>query len=595
MEEAMPKASSLLATLDEGAESDSEMKTPQPSLMLSRPPVQIVNTLGEGATTLTPDHADLGSETLQTQQVQRSSAQSDVDATEAADESSNGTLTLPPEFGGGSSSDLSHSGRSAATTTLAGSDFPGPSTESMSFHGDAISEQLPVEGASEMSHGDERRQSAASSDYDDRNSFFDSSEEDYGEPITGSAALLTTRPDFVDMDDYESSDGHSVVEHDQLRKPIKRLPHGRDLKFVSRVDTISYDSASVSRSSLVSEEDDTPAATAAQAPDPTAGKVFAWQLAYIDSEEDEPRDAEAALRRLEGHIDRDRQRRKETKIDGWLRKVQERKARGRIYDNATDDDATDLQSSRGDPEDEARLETPPDESPIDDMQIEDAPTSLMPNEQEVESTVGNLERDTATPIPEQMDQTRVFLPSQHASMPFPVHEDAVSTGPWSDSTMTHRTHKYSLSLSHKQSAFKITEPRPILPSLPAPRESWILVHRSLKVAQHLTMIESDLWRNVPFEDLVVSSSAIDPETWPDILDWGELMKQRARIRNPNTTSLARPSNDLLIVRARFQLTVMFTGSEILLSRPNLRQMLVSKFIRIALVRSCSAVHRKNLI
>jgi hypothetical protein len=108
------------------------------------------------------------------------------------------------------------------------------------------------------------------------------------------------------------------------------------------------------------------------------------------------------------------------------------------------------------------------------------------------------------------------------------------------------------------------------------------------------MIESDLWRNVPFEDLVVSSSAIDPETWPDILDWGELMKQRARIRNPNA-NLARPLNDLLIVRARFQLTVMFTGSEILLSRPNLRQVLVSKFIRIALVRPCSAVHGENLI
>lgn len=593
--ETMPKPSSLLSTLDEGAESDSETKTPQPSLLVSKPSVLETDdnkrarsghddsassldykSSGEGEDK-GPHHSptpEKGRESIDTE-----SLASSIRDTVGLQVDPDQTLSLRPPELGGSHSDLSNSGHSTGTPTLNESSLGhAPSHETRSI-------QMSIESASVLSHEDEGRHSVASSDYNQRNSFFDSSEEDYGEPITGGAALVSTRASFVDMDDYESSDDHSAGEPDQPRRLPKRLPHGRDLKFVSRVDTVSsYSDPSVSRSSIVTEEEDTNAPNTSQATDPTGGKVFAWQLAYIDSEEDEPRDAEAALRRLEGHIDRDRQRRKETKVDGWLKKVRERKAQGRFYDDATDED---VQSSRGDPEDELRLETPPDEALIEDTQIEEPPASLMSNnmpsnEQEVDASVTGIERDTSTPIPEQMGQAP-FPPLQHPIVPFPVHEDAVSTGPWGDTTMSQRTHKHSLSLTHKQSAFKITDQRPIPPSLPAPRESWVLVNRSLKVAQHLTMIESDLWRNVPFEDLVVSSPAIDPETRLGVLDWGEFMKQRAKTRNPNTLNSPRSINDLLIVRARFELTVMFTASEILLSRPNLRPLLVSKFIRIALV------------
>lgn len=589
--ESQSKASSHLSTLDESTESDPGAKTPQPSLILPRAQTASTGDVGPTqnveqdqvepslrTTPTTEDAAGDDGSLSTTGLVSEGQAPTCADIT--CTPSTDAAQQLSPSLSERPQSNSLHSSLSMETSTLEGSIIRERPIEPVGSYGTTAG------SPSASLQGESRHQSVASSNFNQRNSFWDSSEEDYGEPISGNAAWFSSRgPDNQEFVEYDSSDDQSSISH--TRKPPRRLPHGRELQFVTRVDSMStYDTASASRSSLATEEGEAPATN--QPRDPNSGRVYKWQLEYIESDEEEAQDAEAALRRLEGFIDRERQRRKETKIDGWLKQVEERKARGLVRDEVTDDDGTDLQSSRDDPEDEARLTTPPDESPVEDTQIEEPlalPMERRAAEQELETAANSIGRDSAGPMPDSMDHSHSYPQLQHLEEVYTVPDENLVGSQAPEAALAYRSHKHSLSLSHRQSAFKIGEQRYQPPTSTPMREPWILLNRSSKVAQHLTMIESDLWRNVPFEDLVGSSAAIDPDTKLDVPDWGEFMKQRARLRGGSAPNASRPFNDLLIVRARFQLTVMFTASEILLTRPNLRPLLVSKFIRIALVRA----------
>ena len=445
--------------------------------------------------------------------------------------------------------------------------------------------------------------SVASSEGDgDANSFFDSSEEDYGEPISSGATWFPTRQlnsnDFVDMDEYLSSEEDVPSDAPgQLRKTARRLPHQRDLKFVSRIDSLSSRESPAAvtsvHSSITVEDDDQ--LSAGHANDSSSQRVFAWQLEYIDSEdEDEPRDVEAALRRLEGHVDRDRQHKKETKIDGWLRQVKQRKAL-QLAKKDVDDDTVEVQSSRDGMESDDVLETPPDESrDMDGAQIEEHPLPLLPREMQ-----GQHEMDQVHP--NLGIETISAAVESHQPQPFPsVHPpptrrgsegDAVSVD-WSDPMTTRRSHKMSHTLSHRASFVKISGAR-VLHTSPH-HESFVLVNRSLKIAQNLTAIEGDIWRNIPVEDLLgIPPSVLDATQPDDILDWSEYLKQRTGSRVGNMDLPARSLNGLVMARDRFWITAMWTASEILLTRTNLRPMLVSKFIRVALVSTLFPEWQKN--
>ena len=443
-----------------------------------------------------------------------------------------------------------------------------------------------------------RQSIASSTGDDDTNSFFDSSEEDYGKPISSGAAWFPTgrslnSNDFVDMDEYLSSDeeGQSGAPA-QLRKTARRLPHQRDLKFVSRIDSLSSRESPAAVTSVHSsvnvEEDDQ--SSVGHVNDPNSRKVFAWQLDYIDSEEDEPRDVEAALRRLEGHVDRDRQHKKETKIDGWLRQVKQRKALQFNQADAADDDAIEAQSSRDGMESDDVLETPPDDSrEMDGAQIEENPLPPLPRE--MDQVHPNLGRETVTTAADQ-HQSHPF-PSVHASSMRRGSEEDAATIEWPESAVTHRAHKVSHSLSHRASFVKVSGARAHTTPL---HESFVLMNRSLKIAQHLTAIESDIWRHIPIEDLLgIPPSVLDPSPPDDILDWGEYLRQRTGTNGANINSSGRSLNGLVMARDRFWITAMWAASEILLTRANLRPMLVSKFIRVALVSAVlgTAVNKLN--
>lgn len=96
---------------------------------------------------------------------------------------------------------------------------------------------------------------------------------------------------------------------------------------------------------------------------------------------------------------------------------------------------------------------------------------------------------------------------------------------------------------------------------------------------------------VKFEELVLDDWAGTEEI--DILDWTVYLKDRARFkaehRFPEKTSA------LAGVRARFNLTANFVISEIILTQPSERPMIVGKFVRIAWVSVALTLQNSILV
>ncbi|KAG8827377.1 hypothetical protein FRC19_003526 [Serendipita sp. 401] len=523
-----------LITLEESAELESDNRTPQPSLVVSDSP-RLSGNQGR-------DH-------------------------ELKYPVETGRTSRPPS-GLSLSQEAPRSDVNAESVPISASVAQGRNTQNTDERDSEYASYKHVSSAPRASfsssHEDDEhdeRNSAASSDVG-RNSLFNSSEEDYGQPISGSVGWFTGRSlrsnDFVEMDEYVSSEEEPM---DNLtRKNAKKLPHQRDLKSLSRIDSASPDISVRSTVAERNEEQSTPGKHQRQ--DSDKQRVFAWQLAYIDSDidsgEDEPRDAEAALRRLEGHIDRDRQRKKETKVEGWLRQVAARKAGTNVtidFDTNKEEQLLAVDAS--------------EDRNIFMFGLEDMSTAVQSLEVSgiqpdlpVAGAAGAAHLDQAlSPIARGQD-----LPLQQSE-----HGNSFSDV---DKEL------HSLEIPSKQSFIKISgsKGQTIPLSIPIAHESFVLIHRSFKIAQQLTRIESDLWRSVPFEDLFTSSPAFDPETQFKVLDWADFIQHRARSRHtPGKTSI-----DLLTLRTRFELTAMFTASEIFLTRPALRPILLAKFIRIAL-------------
>lgn len=417
-----------------------------------------------------------------------------------------------------------------------------------------------------------------------RNSFYDSSEEDYGEPISGQAAWFSTRSprsiNLVDMDEISEEDRSDSEGVARPRLP-KRLPHQRDFKYTSTVASLfSPDDVSIpGRSSeyLEGEEED-----AADSDGVPRLAVTYRNLELIDSDDDEPRDAEAALRRLEGQVDREKQRWKQTKVDGWIQQALA------AQKDPIQGEEPDKQSNKDELEEEELVETPPDETGLGGQpQIEERPSlaihddSLHPRQ---DQRLSIEERDAPTPVPDSQARAQPFPSLYGHSLESTNRGDAN----WSESQLPHHTHKHSQSLTRRPSFVKVSGSRVASSPFTPHHESFVLMNRSTKIAQHLTMIESDLWRNVKFEDLVVPSIALDAEMKVDVLYWGDFRERLHKLKG-NTNQPSRHPNDLWIVRARFQLMVMFTASEVLLTRDALRPVIVCKFIRIALVSNSRAM------
>ncbi|OBZ74987.1 hypothetical protein A0H81_05410 [Grifola frondosa] len=92
------------------------------------------------------------------------------------------------------------------------------------------------------------------------------------------------------------------------------------------------------------------------------------------------------------------------------------------------------------------------------------------------------------------------------------------------------------------------------------------------------MIDRELFLNLNFEELV-SPQSIGTAADANILDWGQFLRERARLKAEGRSG--QSTNGLTVVRGRFNLIANFVLSEIVLTHPSERAMVINKFIRLA--------------
>ncbi len=482
---------------------------------------------------------------------------------------------------------------SADTVDTLIDETPDPSSDSMDFS-HASAEQ-----------DDSARMSVSTvASAQSENSFFGSSEEDYGVPTRHWFPNTNTiDPEIMSIDNMLSeTDDESVTP---ARRGPKRLPTRRDFEFIHRSASPSVISHQSRNRSSTSSHNSSDSASERQYI-VGAGGIQAWHLDFIDSDDEEPGDVEAAMRRLEGQIDKDRQKHKEVKVDGWLRQVKKR------LDNG-DDNSVSTRSGHSSHSSVAEADTSGDLAPeasASNANIPESMASVAISVEGVEPQDSGLQALNTPQAGNSLTPTHdhaAELPARPVEYSSPPQSPLApsflqnSSGHPPVSQPAFKGHRPTQSLGHKQSFIKIGPQRPVIsnkytPSaIPPIHRSFILINRSQQLAEHFTMIERDLFMGIKFEDLV--SSAIDASEVSgvmDVLDWNVYTRERAKLRAEAKKGVdVIVPTDLTAVEVRFYLMVKFTASEILLTQPQERPALVSKFIRLAFVsHSCSKMLQK---
>lgn len=389
--------------------------------------------------------------------------------------------------------------------------------------------------------------------------------------------------DDLDLSDT-SSDFHGIsVAPSGLKKPSRKLPLRRDFEFVRR----SRDSVSsmgiISRQSVISE----PSVVSGGEPEIGAGGIFQqWQLnAIVDSLSDteESGDIEAALRRLEGQINPEKQQEKVSKVNGWVKTIQERMAAGDYSDEAPrffdeegaedgepdidDDDQSTHWSSYYDGEDASFPANSVSQGPSSRTSQE----SVLATASKVVSGPSSGASGSGRTIPQRSFEAK---PAVEDAVPLEILQSRMSPGP---SNVRDPLSTPTSPLNHTTILGPgISKP---VNGLPKAYRSWVLTHKAHTLVEHFSMIDRELFMGVKFEELVLHDWTTCDEA--NILDWAQFLNDRARWKAESRCT--HKTSALAAVRARFNLVANFILSEVVLTHPSERLLVMKKFIRIAWV------------
>ena len=408
-----------------------------------------------------------------------------------------------------------------------------------------------------------------------------------------------TFPDVVSIDDLDDldylSDNSSSSEPKAPPglRPTKRLPNRRDFEFVRR----SMDSVSsmgiISRDSIVMSEH-VDSARNSEASPKLGNAVAQWQMnALIDDLSDDgqaPGDAEAALRKLEGQINPTQQKRKEAKVDGWVKTIQERMAAGDFRDDelprrlsSEDEDDTNRKGDASAKQDEvANTEGTTVTFPRSSVDSDRRSIGIIAGADNHGTTP--TPRQTAHPISSSASQEKHALSEAKPKIDEAVPEEILlSRIP----SRTSETADLSTRSSPPQRLGQQTYVMTKSPSANVHR-SFILHYRAEKLVQHFSIIDREIFLGIKFEELVSDEWMQSNEDY-NVRDWMQFLRDRRRkaeLRGKGKLSV------LSAARARFNLVANFVVSEVALTNPHDRVVVVGKFIRIAWVRTyllCSSL------
>lgn len=378
----------------------------------------------------------------------------------------------------------------------------------------------------------------------------------------------------VQIDDIDMS---SDEDDGMVRRALRRLPGARDLRVAQNVAELeapvrqSFDSISSlghvyegSRRSLASyysnvrndlatnEAHKTSIVTSEMLDPDEALRGFelvkGFRLEHLeDSDDEEEGDVEAALRRLEGVIDEDKQRERARKVERMWQRSQARQ--------------------------------------MEDQEEKDRMSQLLAHGE------GTIDEEKA------IDQASVAPSAVHATLVTSETTSTLATAqshslPSSDiSAPSGRQRSISSHRSEELARARTTQ-HPLPRSMWAPppvHRSFLLDYHSDVIAQQFSLIEVELFRAVAWQELVSGQWKVKHHQG-QVLDWEAFYQVRARhrVEAQNHATPNASGNDVTIessieaITARFNLTCNWVASEIVLSSTvELRAAVVRKLIRIA--------------
>lgn len=422
-----------------------------------------------------------------------------------------------------------------------------------------------------------------------------SSSSSYGAPVATQSTFRTRRSlqdrswqlDIVSIDDLDLSDTSSNLSFSEgpmaqpgLRKLPRRLPLRRDFEFVDR------NRDSVSSMGFASQEESNASASNSRRSSAVSGvmegglghTIQQWQVnALIDSlsEDEDDGDVEDALHRLEGQMNQQRQRAKESKVDNWVRTIRDRLAAGDYGDEAPryfSDDGEDEASEVGTFEDVGVRGSMP-LSALSSPSRPGSPASV----RRVSSFGLITESSTPTPGPGPA--------SQPAPTPSIASRPAEEKKPAIEDVLPPEILRGRLAAPGAVPTVSAPIPStPVrIPTIPGTARSWVLAVPTVALAIHFSMIDRELFLAIKFEELVSDDwRSGEAAQAADVLDWGQFLKDRARLKAQGVEGY--PTSALIAARARFNLLTNFVISEIVDTVPAERPTLAAKFIRVAWVR-----------
>ncbi|KAF8626040.1 hypothetical protein AX15_005130 [Amanita polypyramis BW_CC] len=395
-------------------------------------------------------------------------------------------------------------------------------------------------------------------------SFRSASTSSFGVPLTtsgGPPPLFSNAKspwpfDVVSIDDFDLSDtsserGPSTAPG--LRKPVRKLP--KKPMFWSR--------ESVSSMGIISHESMASGPSSSGMSSPTAaglgGKIEPWQLQDLlkslrADEEEEDGGVDAALKRLEGYIDPQKQEEKIKNVNDWIMTIQKRLETGDYSDNIND----------------PRYSYPGYEEELIEFERVSRRESVSVDDKATSTSAPPIVGSTSTPLPSSNTvpavptNTPILPQTSPASCSPRVPEDAVPF------EILHSRIPAFPSPSSMISSFNSPPP-------PRLRQSFVVSYRAEVLAQYFAMIDSELFTCIKFEELVSSGWIACQEL--NILDWNQYLRDRARWKAEQR--FPERTNTVAVVRARFNLMTNFVISEVILAPPSTRVLVFKKFLTIA--------------
>jgi hypothetical protein len=396
-----------------------------------------------------------------------------------------------------------------------------------------------------------------------------------------------------------------------LRRLPKKLPMRRDFQFVrpesvssfgaagGHTSIVSAVSSSIASSNITDDAENKRRYSSASGADdnerPRLGRsIHQWQVnAIVDSltDDEEAGDVDAALNRLEGRINQTQQTLKQSKVETWVKSIRERMVNGLYGDEKPRfpmDDSDEDEGSGADGVDELgviRLPQPADateQSPVKRMSVDIERASRS------SSLNGGLSPEITTPMAQTYTSnvaTSITRSGPGSPMmgadSIPIIEDAVPLEILQSRVLSQPFTSGGSGVGSPMSGRIRSLPQPTLMPPNKPYRSFILTVRAGSLAEHLAIIERELFIGLKFEELVVDDWRNSAEE-SNILDWAQFLKDRARYKAEGR--FTSKTSALVAFRARFNLFAKFVASEIVMTLPNERLNLVSKFIRVAWVR-----------